>query len=114
MLGLHVACWGPLILVVVLEYTIHIAHIYITVASMLVAVHSALNFVVYAAMNRQFRAAFKKMFGCQGSHRVDDVVVNVNQISDGCMYQGSSGVDRNNVKVKEPSSDYSSANNIIA
>ncbi|KAK7473417.1 hypothetical protein BaRGS_00035344 [Batillaria attramentaria] len=69
--GLFFLCWSPLVIVGVLEYTVHVSHVWLTVCGAIVICHSAMNFAVYAAMNKDFKIAFKVMLCKTNSNLVE-------------------------------------------
>lgn len=59
--GLFFICWCPLLVVAFVEYTVHVDHIALEIASLIAVMNSGVNFLVLAAMKKDFRTEFKSM-----------------------------------------------------
>ncbi|XP_059142715.1 adenosine receptor A3-like [Physella acuta] len=59
--GLFFLCWCPLLVIACIEYTVHVSHVALNVASLVAVLNSANNFLVLAAMNKEFRSEFRRL-----------------------------------------------------
>ncbi|CAG5114499.1 unnamed protein product [Candidula unifasciata] len=59
--GLFFLCWLPLLVLAFVEYTVHVDHLALDIASLIAVMNSGVNFLVLAAMKKDFRAEFRGM-----------------------------------------------------
>uniref|UniRef100_A0A2C9KUE2 G-protein coupled receptors family 1 profile domain-containing protein n=1 Tax=Biomphalaria glabrata TaxID=6526 RepID=A0A2C9KUE2_BIOGL len=59
--GFFFISWCPLLVVSILEYTIHVNHHVLTVCGLLAVMNSGINFLMLSFMNADFRNEFRKI-----------------------------------------------------
>ncbi|GFR96783.1 histamine H1 receptor [Elysia marginata] len=75
--GLFFLCWCPMLVVAYIEYTIHVSHLALSLASLVGILNSGKNCLVLVAMNRDFRSQFKLLFCCNFFQSKPDQVSSV-------------------------------------
>ncbi|KAH9489209.1 hypothetical protein Btru_045613 [Bulinus truncatus] len=69
--GFFFISWCPLLIVSILEYTVHVSHQALTVSALLAVMNSGINFLVLCFMNADFRNEFRKILCSQcGHHKI--------------------------------------------